>query len=74
MIANGVTVLMQTETERKIREFEAELKKMQKETEILTAELENRPLPEPKKPFPLIPILTAFAAVLVIIFVIGVII
>lgn len=73
MIANGVTVLMQTETERKIREFEAELKKMQEETEMLTAELENRPLPEPKKPFPLMPVLTVLSAVLVIIVLIGVI-
>ena len=37
---------MATETERKIKEFEAELKKMQEETEMLTAELENRPLPQ----------------------------
>lgn len=65
---------MATETERKIREFEAELKKMQEETEILTAELENRPLPEPKKSFPLIPVLAISAAVLVIIVLIGVII
>lgn len=64
---------MATETERKIKEFEAELKKMQEETEILTAELENRPLPEPKQPFPLIPVLAVSAAVLVIIIVIGVI-
>lgn len=64
---------MATQTERKIKEFEAELKKMQEETEILTAELENRPLPEPKKPFPLIPVLAVSAAVLVIIIVIGVI-
>lgn len=64
---------MATETERKIKEFEAELKKMQEETEMLTAELENRPLPEPKKSFPLIPVFTVFAAVLVIIIVIGVI-
>lgn len=64
---------MATETERKIKEFEAELKKMQEETEILTAELENRPLPETKKSFPLMPILAVSAAVLVIIIVIGVI-
>ena len=65
---------MATETERKIKEFEAELKKMQEETEILTAELENRPLPEPKKPFPLIPVLAvSAAAILVIIVLIGVI-
>ncbi len=64
---------MATETERKIKEFEAELKKMQEETEILTAELENRPLPEPKKSFPLIPVLAVSAAVLIIIVIIGVI-
>lgn len=64
---------MATETERKIKEFEAELKKMQEETEILTAELENRPLPEPKKHYPLMPVFAVSAVVLLIIIVIGVI-
>jgi len=59
-----------TETEKKIRSFEEELKKMQDDTERLTAELENRPLPQKKKPFPFLSLICAAGVAFVLLIII----
>lgn len=61
---------MPTETEKKIRSFEEELKRMQEDTERLTAELENRPLPQKKKPFPFLNLICAAGIAFVLLIII----
>lgn len=61
---------MPTDTEKKIRSFEEELKKMQEDTDRLTAELENRPVPQKKKPLPILSLICAAGVAFVLLIII----